>query len=67
MIPMILGGLHGIRATGTASFEVLISSPSPGSQGRVVGSRNHLLKTPLGTGTEVEAFIDRSSITAFSA
>jgi hypothetical protein len=57
----ILGGLHGIRATGTVSFEVLVS---PSSVGQVVGCCNHLSKTPSGTGAQVEAFVDRSSATA---
>jgi hypothetical protein len=65
--PTILGRLHGIRATGTTSFEVLVSPPSPSSVGRVVGCCSHLSKIPSGTRAQVEAFIDRSSATAFSA
>jgi hypothetical protein len=67
MMPMILGRLHGIRAAGTASFEVLVSPPLPGSAGRAVGSCSHLSKTPSGTRAQVEAFVDRSSAAAFSA
>jgi hypothetical protein len=67
MMPMILGRLHGIRAAGTASFEVLVSPPLPGSADRAVGSCSHLSKTPSGTGAQVEAFVDRSSVVAFSA
>jgi hypothetical protein len=63
---MILSGLHKIRTAGTASFEVLVSSPPPGSVSRVVGCRSHLSKTPSGTGAEVEAFVDRSSATVLS-
>jgi hypothetical protein len=66
-MPTILGGLHGIRAAGTASLEVLVSPPLPGSAGRAVGCSSHLSKVPPGTGVQVEAFIDRSSTTAFSA
>jgi hypothetical protein len=43
-MPMILGRLHGIRDTRTASFEVLISPPTLGSAGRVVGYHSRLLK-----------------------
>jgi hypothetical protein len=61
--PMILDGLHGTR---TASFEVLVSPPSLRSAARVVGCHSHLSNTPSGTGAEVEALVDRSSVTAFS-
>jgi hypothetical protein len=62
----ILSGLHENRAIGTTSFEVLVSPPSPGSIGRDVGHSSLLSKTPSGTGAEVEAFVDRSSVTALS-
>jgi hypothetical protein len=64
---MILAGHHGIRATGTASFEVLVSPPSPGSACRAIGCCNHLSKIPYGTGAQVDASVDRSSAIAFSA
>jgi hypothetical protein len=63
----ILGGLHENRATGTASFEVLVSPLSLNSAGWVVGRNSLLSKTPSGTGAQVEAFVDRSSMTALSA
>jgi hypothetical protein len=69
-MPTILGGLHGIRATRTASFEVLVSPPSPGSIGRAIGvvSRySFRSKPPSGTGAQVEAFVDSSSVTALLA
>jgi hypothetical protein len=66
-MPTILAEHHGIRAARTASFEVLVSPPSPGSVGQPVGCCSHLSKIPSGTGTQVEAFVDRSSATAFSA
>jgi hypothetical protein len=65
--PMTLGGPHGSRTTGTASFEVLVSPPSLGSAAQAVGYRSLLSSTPFGTGAEVEALVDRSSATAFSA
>jgi hypothetical protein len=64
MMPTILGELHGIRAT---RFKVLVSPPSPGSAGQVVGCCSRLSKIPSGTRAQVEAFIDRSLATAFSA
>jgi hypothetical protein len=64
--PTILDEHHGIRATGTASFEVLVSPPSPDSASWAIGCRSHLSKIPSRTGAEVEAFVDRSSATAFS-
>jgi hypothetical protein len=67
VMPMILSRHHGIRATETASFEVLVSPPSPSLAGWVVGCCSHLSKIPYRTGAQVEAFIDRSSATAFSA
>jgi hypothetical protein len=48
--PMKLGGLHRIRAVGSASFEVLVSPPSPSLAGRAVGCYNWLSKIPSGTG-----------------
>jgi hypothetical protein len=66
-MPTSLGGHHGIRATGTASFEVLVSPPSPGSVGRAIGYCSRLSKIPSRAGAQVEAFVDRSSVTAFSA
>jgi hypothetical protein len=65
-MPTILGGLHGIRAIGTANFKVLISPRSPGLAGRAVGCCNRLSKIPLGTGAQVEAFVDKSSSTTCS-
>jgi hypothetical protein len=64
MTPTILSGLHENRAVGTASFEVLDSPPSLGSTGRAVGHGSLLSKTPSGIGAHVEAFVDRSSVTA---
>jgi hypothetical protein len=66
-MPMILGGLHRVRATETASFEVLVLPHSPGSAGRAVGCCSRLLKIPSRTRAQVEAFVDRSSATAFFA
>jgi hypothetical protein len=65
-MPTILSGLHENRAIGTTSFEVLVSPPSPGLIGRDVGHNSLLSKTPSGTGAEVEAFVDRSSVIALS-
>jgi hypothetical protein len=67
MTPTILGGLHGSRDDGTTSFEVLVSPLSPGSTGWVVGHGSLLLKTPSGTGAQVEVFVDRSLATVLSA
>jgi hypothetical protein len=67
MTPTILGGLHGIRAVRTTSFEVLVSPPSLDSVGQAVGCCNRLSKTPSGIGAQVEAFVDRSSATTLSA
>jgi hypothetical protein len=64
---MILDGLHENRITRTTSFEVLVSPPSPGSVGQVVGLNNLFSKDPSGTRAQVEAFIDRSSMTTLSA
>jgi hypothetical protein len=61
-----LGGLHGTRTTGTASFKVLVSPPSLGLAARAVGCYSHLSSTPSGTRAEVEALVDRSSAIAFS-
>jgi hypothetical protein len=66
-MPMTLGGLHGSRTVGTASFEVLVSPPSLGLATQAVGYCSLLSNTPSGTGAEVEALADRSSATAFSA
>jgi hypothetical protein len=67
MTPRTLGRLHGSRTAGTASFEVLISSPSLGLAAQAVGCRSLLSSTPSGTGTKVQALAVRSSATAFSA
>jgi hypothetical protein len=48
--------------TGTASFEVLVSSPSPGSAGWAVGLSSRLSKTPSGTGAQVDALVESSSV-----
>jgi hypothetical protein len=66
-MPRTLGGLHGSRTVGTASFEVLVSPPSLGLATQAVGCHSRLSSTPSGTGAEVEALADRSSATAFSA
>jgi hypothetical protein len=63
---MTLGGLHGSRTAGTASFEVLVSPHSLWLAAQAVGYRSLLSTTPSGTGAEVEALADRSSATAFS-
>jgi hypothetical protein len=65
--PTILGGLYGIRATRTASFEVLVSPPPPGSTARAIGCRSRLSKTPSGTGAKVEVIVDKPSATVLSA
>jgi hypothetical protein len=65
--PTTLGGLHGSRTAGTASFEVLVSLPSLGLAAQAVDCRSLLSSTPSETGAEVEALADRSSATAFSA
>jgi hypothetical protein len=62
-MPTILSGLQINRGTGTTSFEVLVSPPSPGSAGRVVGCCSRRSKTPSGMGAHVEAFVDSSSMT----
>jgi hypothetical protein len=64
MTPMILGGLHAIRATRTASFKVLVQ---PGSAGWAIGCYNRLSKTPSGIEAHQEVFVDRSSATVLSA
>jgi hypothetical protein len=66
-MPTILGGLHRNKTTGTTSLEVLVSPPSPGLAGRVVGHDILLSKTPSGTRDQVGAFVDRSSAIAVSA
>jgi hypothetical protein len=66
-MPTILGELHGIRAAGTASFEVLVSPLPPGLAARVVGCHSRLSKTPSSIGAEVEGFLDRSSANVLSA
>jgi hypothetical protein len=50
VMPVILSGLHETRATGTASFVVLVSPPSQGLAGRAIGHISLLSKTPSGTG-----------------
>jgi hypothetical protein len=65
--PMILGGLQINRATRTASFEVLVSAPAPGSVGRAIGCCSHCSKTPARMGAHVEAFVDSSSVTVLLA
>jgi hypothetical protein len=61
--PMILGRLQINRAIGTASFEVLVSFPSPGLAGRAVDRYSYCSKTPLGTRAHVEAFVGSSLVT----
>jgi hypothetical protein len=63
-MPMILDGLHGIRAVGTASFRVLISPPSSGLVGRAIGHCSFCSKTPSGTRAHIRAFAESSSVTA---
>jgi hypothetical protein len=65
--PRTLGGLHGSRTAGTASFEVLVSPPSLGLAAQAVGCRSLLSSTPSRTGAEVGPLADRSSTTAFYA
>jgi hypothetical protein len=48
-MPTILGGLHKNRATRTASFEVLVSPPSPDLVGWAIGCGTLLSKTPSDT------------------
>jgi hypothetical protein len=49
MMPTILGGLHGIKAAGTASFRVLVSPPSPGLVSCAIGCCSFCSKTLSGT------------------
>jgi hypothetical protein len=58
--PTTLGGLHGTRTTGIASFEVLVSPPSLGLAAQAVGCGSRLSSTSSGTGAKVEALVDRS-------
>jgi hypothetical protein len=66
MTPTILGGLHGSRTAGTATFEVLASPPSLGLATQAVGYHSLLSSTLSGTGAELEALANRSSAIAFS-
>jgi hypothetical protein len=66
-MPMILDGLHGIRAVGTASFGVQVSPPLPDSVGRVVGHCSFRSKTPSGTRAHMDAFVHSSSTIALLA
>jgi hypothetical protein len=65
-MPRTLGGLHGRRTAGTASFKVLVSPPSLGLAAQAVGCRSHLSSTPSGTEAKVEALADSLPTTAFS-
>jgi hypothetical protein len=65
--PTILGRLQANRATRTASFEVLVSPPSPGLAGQAVGHCCRRSKTPSDMGAHVEAFVDSSLVTALLA
>jgi hypothetical protein len=65
--PRTLGGFHGSKIAGTASFEVLVSPPSLGLAAQAVGYHSLLSSTPYKTGAKVEALADRSSVIAFSA
>jgi hypothetical protein len=67
VMPTICGELQINRDVGTTSFEVLVSPPSPGLIGWAVGHCSRLSKTPLGTGAQVEAFVDSSSVTVLLA
>jgi hypothetical protein len=62
-----LGGLHGTKIVGIASFEVLVSPPSLELATQAVGCRNRLSSISSGTGAEVEAWVHRLSDIAFSA
>jgi hypothetical protein len=64
MTPMILGGLQENMATRTTSFEMVVSSPSPGSVGRIVGHYSHCSKTHSGTRAHMKAFVDSSLVIA---
>jgi hypothetical protein len=64
---MVFGGFCRWDATGTASFEVLVSPPSPSSAGWAVGLSSRLLKTPSGMGAQVDALTERSSAAELSA
>jgi hypothetical protein len=66
-MPMILSRLQEKWAVGTTSFEVLVSPPSPGSVGQVVGHYSLHSKNPSGIGAHVEAYVDSSSVTALLA
>jgi hypothetical protein len=65
--PTTLSGLYGSRTAGTTNFKVLVSPPSLGLAAQAIGCRNLLSGTPSRTGAEVEALVDGSSATAFSA
>jgi hypothetical protein len=66
-MPMILGRLQINRVVRTASFEVSVSLPSPGSADRAVGRCSRHSKIHSGMGAYVEAFVDSSSATALLA
>jgi hypothetical protein len=66
-MPMILGGLQENMATGTASFEVLISPPLPSLAGWTIDHCSLRSKTPSGTEAHMDAFVDSSSMTALLA
>jgi hypothetical protein len=61
------GGFCRWYTTGTASFEVLVSPPSPGSVGWAVGLSSRLSKTPSGTGVQFDALMESSSATELLA
>jgi hypothetical protein len=65
-MPTILGGHHGIRAAGTASFMVVVSPLSLGSAGQAADCCSRLSKIPSRTRVQVEAFVDISLATTFS-
>jgi hypothetical protein len=59
VVHTVFGGFWD--ATRTASFEVLVSPPSLSSAGWALGLSSRLSKMPLGTGAQVDAFMERSS------
>jgi hypothetical protein len=50
VMPTILGGLRGIRVTGTASLEVLVPPPLSDLLGQTIDCYSYLSKTPSLTG-----------------
>jgi hypothetical protein len=67
MAPKVLSGHYGWGAAGIASFEVLVSPPSPSPVGWADGLNNRLSKAPSGTGAWVDALVESSSAAELSA